>query len=145
MVYPRLITSMKWKFDCFLFVFFFEREKGENEDYHSNVLENLCKKVVLVVGETFSRKYYFIRISQSRRGHIYLIVQKKRSGLLWEETQVPYRKINDVSRSVFNWFCDENIFVSEHYFLDFKVLIKCSNYHFHYLLVLSNQYGNKYF
>ena len=119
MVYPRLITSMKWKFDCFLFVCFFEREKGENEDYHSNVLENLCKKAILVVGETFSRKYYFIRISQSRKGHIYLIVQKKRRGLLWEETQVPYRKINDVSRSVFNWFCDENIFVSEHYFLDF--------------------------
>ena len=123
-------------------MFFLKGKKEKVKKSHSNVIENLYKKIVDVVSETFTRKYYFVRISQSKRVHIHLIVRKKRGRLLWEETQALHRKINDFSRSVFNWFCDQNKFISEHYF---NVLKKCSNYHFHYLLISSDQYAKKFF
>lgn len=76
MVYPRLISSLKWKFN-----FFFQgRQKVENE-----TLEKLCNKIVDVVYETFTRKYYFVKNSQSKRGHIYLIVRKKTGRTIGEE------------------------------------------------------------
>lgn len=69
-IYPRLISLLKWKFD---YVFLKARRKMKNQ-----ILENLCNKIVDVVHETFTRKYYFVKISQSKKGHIYLIVRKKR-------------------------------------------------------------------
>ena len=47
----------------------------------NNALENLCEKIVDVIQETFTKKYYFIKISQSKNGHIYLIVTKKEAGI----------------------------------------------------------------
>ena len=58
MIYPRLITSLKWKFD---YVFFERKAKMEN-----NTLEKMCNKIVDVIYETFTRKYYFVKISQSK-------------------------------------------------------------------------------
>ena len=48
----------------------------------NSVLENLCNKIVDVAHETFTKKYYLVRISQSKNGHIYLIVRKTRDRLL---------------------------------------------------------------
>ena len=60
LIYPRLKTSLKWRFDCLIF----KKEKGS-------------KNLVDVIQETFTKKYYIVRISQSKRGHIYLIIRKK--------------------------------------------------------------------
>ena len=48
----------------------------------NETLENLCNKIVDVVHETFTRKFYFVKILQSKKGHIYLIVRKKKGDLL---------------------------------------------------------------
>ena len=53
--------------------FFEKKKKKEN-----TVLEKLCNKKVDVINEKFTRKYYFVKISLSKKGHIYLIVRKKR-------------------------------------------------------------------
>ena len=60
---------MKWKFDYVLF-----ENKNKMEKSHNVVLENLCDKIIDVVGKTFIKKYYFVKISQSKRGHVYLMV-----------------------------------------------------------------------
>ena len=60
---------MRWKFG---YVFFEKKKKMEN-----TVLEKLCNKIVDVINQTFTKKYYFVKISQSKKGHIYLIVRKK--------------------------------------------------------------------
>ena len=42
------------------------------------VLEKMCENLVDVIHEMFTRKYYVVKISQSKKGHIYLIVRKKK-------------------------------------------------------------------
>ena len=69
MTYSRLISSMRWKFD---YVFFEKKKKWKT----------LCKKNYAIKWlmwsmKTFTKKYYFAKISQSKKGHIYLIVRKK--------------------------------------------------------------------
>lgn len=49
----------------------------------NEILEKLCYKIVDVVHETFTRKYYFVKISQSKKDHIYLIVRKKERETFW--------------------------------------------------------------
>ena len=74
MIYPRLKSSMRWKFGYS----FLRRKKKIME---SIALEKLCNKIIDVIYETFTRKYYFIKMSQSKKQkkvHIYLIVRKKR-------------------------------------------------------------------
>ena len=44
------------------------------------VLDKLCENLVDVIQETFTKKYYIVRISRSKRGHIYLIIRKKGAG-----------------------------------------------------------------
>ena len=88
------MTSLKWKFD---YVFFERRAKMEN-----NALEKMYNKIVIVIYETFTRKYYFLKISQSKKGHAYLIVRKKRGRLLGEEKNALHKKIFDIFRSVFH-------------------------------------------
>ena len=46
MVYPRLITSMRGKSDYA----FLKGKKEKMKKSYSNVLENLCEKVIDVVG-----------------------------------------------------------------------------------------------
>ena len=43
-----------------------------------DIFEKLCNKIVDVVHETFIRKYYFVKILQSKFGHILLIVRQKK-------------------------------------------------------------------
>ena len=102
--------------------------KKKMEKQQIVVLEKLCNKIVDAINETFTKKYYFVEISQSKIGHIYLFVRKKRGGLFEDELC-----------SVFIWF------VNEHYFFDFKVIKECSNYHLHYFLISSDKYVSKYF
>ena len=49
------------------------------------MLEKLYNKIVDVVYETLTRKYYIVKISQSKKGHIYLLVRKKRGRLIGDE------------------------------------------------------------
>ena len=63
----------------------------------NSALEKMCNKIIDVIYKTFTRKYYFVKISQSKMGHEYLIVKKKRGGLLVEEKyalhkNIPYRE-----------------------------------------------------
>ena len=69
------------------------------------VLDKLREKLVDVIHETFIKKYYIVRISQSKRGHMYLIVRKKRSRLLYEEKDALHTKSFDIVISVFMWYC----------------------------------------
>ena len=103
MIYPRLITSLKWKFDYV----FFER-KAKNGKQRPRKMFN---KIVDLIYETFIRKYYFVKISQSKKGHVYLIVRKKRGRLLGEEKNALHKKIFDISRSVFHWYGERHDFV----------------------------------
>ena len=48
----------------------------------NKTLENLSNKVKDFVHEAMTRKFYFVKISQSKKGHIYLIARKKR-GTYW--------------------------------------------------------------
>ena len=65
------------------------------------VLEKFCKNLVDVIYETFMTKYYIVRISQSKRGHIDLIVRKKRGRLLYQEKKALHMKIFDIVTNVF--------------------------------------------
>ena len=50
---------MKWNLDYV----FFEKKKIQKK----KVLEKLCNKIVDVIRETFTRKYHFIKISESKK------------------------------------------------------------------------------
>ena len=82
----------------------------------------MCDKIVDVLHEAFTRKHYFVQISQSKKkvrkkgrkeGRYYLIVRKKRGRLIGEAKQALHRKIFDVSGSVFNWYRENNKFLGE--------------------------------
>ena len=59
MIYPRLTSSVKWKFD---YIFFEKKKKRKN-----NVLEKMCDKIVDVLHEAFTKKHYFVQNSQSKK------------------------------------------------------------------------------
>lgn len=65
---------MKWKYD---YVFFEKKQKEKMTTKYDRVLKSLCKKIPDSVHDIFTRKYYLVRISQSKNGQIYLIVRKK--------------------------------------------------------------------
>ena len=66
--------------EIWLYRFWDESKKMEN-----NTLEKMCNKIVDAIYETFTRKYYFVQINQSRKGYVYLIVREKKGKLLGEE------------------------------------------------------------
>ena len=70
----------------------------------NNALEKMCNEIVNVIYETFTRKCYFVKISQSKKGHVYLVVRKKRGRLLDEEKNALHKKVFDISGSVFHWY-----------------------------------------
>ena len=78
----------------------------------NEILENLCNKIVDVVHETFTRKFYFVKISQSKKSHIYLIVRKK-GRLIEEEKNALHKKIFDASWSAFKWNIDRHDFLEK--------------------------------
>ena len=82
--------------EIWLCLFWEESKKMEN-----NAPEKMCNKIVDVIYKTFTRKYYFVKISQSKKGYVYLIVSKKRGGLLGEEKNALHKKTFDISPSVF--------------------------------------------
>ena len=82
----------------------------------NEILEKLCNKIIDVVYEMFTRKYYFVKISQSKKGHINLIVRKKRRRLIGEEKNAFHKKILEVSESVFKSYSDKHYFLGEKVF-----------------------------
>ena len=54
-----------------------KKQKEKMTTKYDRVLESLCKKIHDSVHDIFTRKYYLVRISQSKNGQIYLIVRKK--------------------------------------------------------------------
>ena len=137
MIYSRLISSLKWKFDC---LFWEESKKWKTTPY-----KKMCNKTVDVIYETFTRKYCFVKISQSKKGHVYLIVRKKRGRLLGEEKNALHKKIFDISQSIFNWYDEKYEFLGRKYFFNPKLLKDCSGYYFHYFLVSCDKYVNEYY
>ena len=89
------------------------KEKRKMESVH----EKMCENIVDVIHETFTQKYYLVRISQSKRGHIYLIFRKNRGRLLYKEKDALHRKIFDVVISVFSWYCKRHKQLEKNIFL----------------------------
>ena len=58
----------------------------------NQVLKELRNEIVDAVSETFTKKYYFVKISPSKNGHVYLIVKNKRGRLLSEGSTVCIEK-----------------------------------------------------
>lgn len=46
------------------------------------LLDDLCEKFIDSMSEKYSKKVDYMRITQSKNGHIYLIIQKKRGRLI---------------------------------------------------------------
>ena len=119
----------------------FLREKQKIEN---NTLEKMCNKIVDVTYETFTRKYYFVKISQSKIGHVYVIVRKKRGRLIGEEKNALHKKIFDISCIVFHWH-GEVMTLCRKYFFNPKLIKESSGYHFHYFMVSRNKYVDEYY
>lgn len=84
----------------------------------SKALGKMCSKTVDVIYKVFTRQYYFVKILLSIKGHIYLIVWKKRR-LLGVE-RMPYTKRSSTFRRTFSNgtatnmdFWEENIFSAQ--------------------------------
>ena len=88
----------------------------------NKMLEKLYNKIVDVVYETLTRKYYIVKISQSKKGHIYLLVRKKRGKLIGDEKNPLHKKIFETSISVFKWYGDKHYFLGEKYFRKPKLI-----------------------
>ena len=69
------------------------------------MLDKRFENLVEVIQETFNKKYYIVRIYQSKRGHIHFIISKNRGRLLYEEKEAFHFKIFEILMSVFNWYC----------------------------------------
>lgn len=67
----------------------------------TEILEKLCNEIVDVVYETFTRTYYFVKISQSKKGHIYIIARKNRCRFIGGE-KTPFIKKYLVFLQVFS-------------------------------------------
>ena len=93
--------------------FLWKRKKIRRQQ---NILDQLCDKIVDAIGETFTKKYYLVKIFQSKKGHVYLVVRKKRGRLFGKELLALHRMSYGVSKSVFAWFCSQHDSISEHYF-----------------------------
>ena len=109
---------------------FFSKEKKTMEN---KVLDKLCENILDVIYQTFTRKHYLGRIFQSKTGHMYLIVRKKKGGLLFEEKDAFHNKIFNVAGSAFGWFCKRHKFLEKKNFFNPKFIKECSSYHFHYV------------
>ena len=96
-----------------------------------------------VIHEMFTRKYYIVKISQSKKYHIYLIERKKRDRLLYEEKDALHAKIFNIVSSVFPRYCKRHKQLEKNYFLNLKLIKECSDYHFHYFLTFSDRYVNE--
>ena len=68
MVYPRLITSLCWKFD---YVFFNEwkMQKCEHE-----LLDRLVDEFLSAIKEKYSERYYHLQIAKSKSKWIYFVI-----------------------------------------------------------------------
>ena len=96
----------------------------------------MCNKIVDVIYETFTHKYYFIKIFHLKKVHVYLFVRKKRQRLLGEEKNAFHKKISNVLQSIFNWPGRKYKFLSKKYFFNSKL---------HYFLLSCDKYFNEYY
>ena len=121
---------------------FFLRGKQKMEN---NALEKMCNKIVDVIYKTFTHKYYFVKISQSKKGYVYFIVRKKRGRLLGEEKNAQHKTIFDISRSVFHWYGKRHESLCRKYFFNPKLIKESSGYRFHYFIVSRDKYVDEYY
>ena len=119
--------------------------KSSEKMREQDILEKLCDRIVEAVHETFIRKFYFVKISQSKLEHIFLIVRKWRGRLLGVAKDALHRKICEIIGCVFEWYKQKYSFLSDRYFFEFNLLKDCSEYHFDYFLVSRDKYANSYF
>ena len=83
-----------------------------------DILEKLCNKNLDIMHKTFIRKHYFVKISQSKLGHIFLIVRKKTGRLIGEERDAYIEKctkllvVSLIGTNESTRFCLRNIFLS---------------------------------
>ena len=110
------------------------------QQMENKALEKMCNKIVDVIYKTFTPKIYFVKISQSKKGHVYLIVWKKRGRLLGEEKSTLHKKIFGISRSVFHWYGERHDFLCRKYFFNPKLIKESSGYHLHYFIVPRDNY-----
>ena len=79
MCFLKLVHSAQWRFD---YLFFQKKNLSTRLEY---ALEKSCNFFVDVSHKKFPRKYYLMRISQSKNVNVYMIVRKKRGRLLGVE------------------------------------------------------------
>ena len=108
-------------------------------------LEKLCDPFVYFSLETFPRKNYQMRISQSKRGNVYIIVRKKTGRLLSVEKERFLRKIKHITSSVYDWYASKRRLIHKHFYFDLKLVKEFSSYHFHFMLVSEDRYINDIF
>ena len=77
MVYLRLISSIKFTFD---YVFFEKKKRNAKTTKHTR--KQLCDKIVDVIGETFIKKYYPVKIFQSQKDMFILWLEKNEGNCL---------------------------------------------------------------
>lgn len=109
-----------------------------------SVLKHLYDKVVDVIHETFTTKYYIVGISQAKNGNIYLIIRKKKAGCLVKNKFVFTKRLKRLLRSLFHGTRKKS-YLSRNYFIDFKLIRRCSGYHFHVLFICRDKYVNRLF
>ena len=59
------------------------------------------------------KKYYFVKILQSKLSYIFLIVRKRKGRLIGEEKDALHRKIREIAGCVFDWNRGKFMFLSE--------------------------------
>ena len=59
------------------------------------------------------KKYYFVKILQSKLSYIFLIVRKRKGRLIGEEKDALHRKIRETAGCVFDWNRRKFMFLSE--------------------------------
>ena len=59
------------------------------------------------------KKYYFVKILQSKLSYIFLIVRKRKGRLIGEEKDALHRKIREIAGCVYDWNRRKFMFLSE--------------------------------
>ena len=99
-----------------------------------NILEQLCDKIVDFMGETFTKKYYLVKISQSKKGHVYFVVRKKEGDCLVTNCLHFIARFMKFPGAYFFGLVVSLILLINisffFFFFNFKVIKECSNYHF---------------
>ena len=108
--------------------------------------EAALEVIVDVLRETFTPKYYIVKIPQTKNRNASLSVRKKQGRLIVEEkTCLEKNKIKEIVDCVFSLFSKKYNCISDYYFVYFKFIRQCSGYRFHFLISCRGKYINSCF